>query len=145
MKQTVGFRLIKISTEQFAVLKEMYVTDVPFAVYTELSFGAEKNDRIVVVSALFRFKSDEKGAPFIILETKAFFDIKPESWDNMYDAENNTLSIEKDFARHISVITVGTARGILHAKTEGTELNNIVLPLINIEEIMKENVILHFK
>jgi hypothetical protein len=121
----------------------MYSPDARVGVYTKLSFGAEEKDKIVAVSALFRFESDDKQAPFIILETKAYFNIEPESWESMYDADANTLSLEKGFARHLSVIVVGTSRGILHTKTEGTDLNQVILPLINVEEILKEDVIIN--
>lgn len=54
----------------------------------------------------------------------------------------NTLTLEKGFARHLSVIAVGTARGVLHSKTEDTDWNHITLPLINIEEVLQEDVII---
>lgn len=144
MKESIKFRLVRLSTDQFAVLKDMYKPNAPVGVYTKLSFGAEEKEKIVVVSASFRFESDENQAPFIILETKAFFQIKPESWGNMYDAEASTLSLEKGFARHLGVIVVGTSRGILHARTEGTDMNHVILPLINVEEIINEDIIINF-
>lgn len=143
MKESINFRLFRLSTDQFSILKDMYRPDAPIGVYTQLSFGAEEKEKIVAVSASFHFESDENMAPFIILETKAYFQIKPESWESMYDAETNTLSLEKGFARHLSVIVVGATRGILHTRTEGTELNHVILPLINVEEILKEDVIIN--
>ena len=140
MKESIKFRLVRLSTDQFGVLNEMYKPDAPVGVYTKLSFGAQEREKIVAVSASFRFKSDENQAPFIILETKGFFHIKPESWECMYDAEANTLSLEKGFARHLGVIVVGTSRGILHTRTEGTDLNHVILPLINVEAILNEDV-----
>jgi hypothetical protein len=141
--KSIKFRLVRLKTDQFGILRDMYIPDARVGVYTKLSFGAEEKDKIVAVSALFRFESDDKQAPFIILETKAYFNIEPESWESMYDADANTLSLEKGFARHLSVIVVGTSRGILHTKTEGTDLNQVILPLINVEEILKEDVIIN--
>lgn len=141
--KSIKFRLVRLKTDQFGILRDMYSPDARVGVYTKLSFGAEEKDKIVAVSALFRFESNDKQAPFIILETKAYFNIEPESWESMYDADANTLSLEKGFARHLSVIVVGTSRGILHTKTEGTDLNQVILPLINVEEILKEDVIIN--
>jgi len=143
MKETISFKLVRLFTDQFGILRDMYDPDAPIGVYTQLSFGAEVKEEIVAVSALFRFELDNKTAPFIILETKAFFQIKPESWESMYDAEAHTLSLEKDFARHLSVIVVGTSRGILHGRTEGTDMNHVILPLINVENILSEDVIIN--
>lgn len=145
MNESIKFRLVRLSTDQFGVLNDMYKPGAPVGVYTKLSFGAEEKENIVVVSASFRFESDENQAPFIILETKALFHIKPESWECMYDAEANTLSLEKGFARHLSVIVVGTSRGILHTRTEGTALNHVILPLINVEAILNEDVTINLK
>ena len=145
MKETVNFRLVRLSTDQFGILRDMYEPDAPIGVYTQLSFGAEEKEEIVVVSASFRFESENKTAPFIILETKAYFQIKSESWKSMYDAETNALTLEKGFARHISVITVGTSRGILHCRTEGTDMNHVILPLINIEKILSEDIVINIE
>lgn len=38
-----------------------------------------------------------------------------------------------------------TARGILHAKTEGTKFNICLLPLINVERMIAEDVIIETK
>lgn len=143
MMKPVEFMLVKLNTDQFAVLRDMFRPDRPIVVGTQLSFGADEREKIVVVSASFRFESDESQAPFIILETKAYFHIKPESWDSLYDAEAKRLVLVKDFARHLSVIVIGTSRGILHNRTEGTDLNHVILPLINVEEILKEDVVIN--
>ncbi len=37
------------------------------------------------------------------------------------------------------MLCVGTARGILHAKTEGTAFNDFILPAINVEELVEED------
>ena len=143
MKEAVKFRLVRLSTDQFGILRDMYEQDAPMGVYTQQSFGAEEKEGIVVVSASFRFESENKTAPFIILETKAYFQIKPESWESMFNAEDNTLSLEKGLARHLSVIVVGKSRGILHGRTEGTDINHVILPLINVEKILSEDVIIN--
>lgn len=142
MKETINFRLVRLSTDQFGILRDMYEPDAPIGVNTQLAFGAGEKEEIVVVSASFRFESNNKTAPFIIVETKVYFQLKPESWKCMYDEETNELVLEKGFARHLSVIVVGTSRGILHSRTEGTDLNHVVLPLTNVEEIIKEDVII---
>lgn len=55
----------------------------------------------------------------------------------MLEAESKTLTVPKGFLCHLAMLTVGTSRGILHAKTEGTCFNKYVLPVINVTEIIK--------
>ena len=43
-----------------------------------------------------------------------------------------------NFIRHLSAISIGTARGILHAKTENTAYNKYFLPTININELVSK-------
>jgi hypothetical protein len=42
---------------------------------------------------------------------------------------------------HFGVITVGTARGVLHSKTDGSIFNDLILPTINLTEIIKDDII----
>ena len=42
---------------------------------------------------------------------------------------------------HLIVLTIGTVRGILHAKTEGTKYNSYILPTINVAELIKTDIV----
>jgi hypothetical protein len=37
------------------------------------------------------------------------------------------------------MLTIGTSRGILHAKTEGTEFNKFILPTINVNQLVEKD------
>lgn len=45
----------------------------------------------------------------------------------------------KDILRYLATIATGTVRGIIHAKTENTVLNSVVVPPINLVEAIKED------
>ena len=62
----------------------------------------------------------------------------------MLEQESNLLKVPKGFLSHLAVLTIGTTRGILHAKTEGNCFNKYVLPAINVTEIIKEDAIFSF-
>ena len=55
---------------------------------------------------------------------------------------NVKLVILKVMLEHFAVQTVGTARGILHCKTEGSQFNGIILPPVNVTELVTEDMIL---
>jgi hypothetical protein len=42
------------------------------------------------------------------------------------------------------MLTVGTARGVLHAKTENTKYNRYVLPTINVASMIKNDAVFNF-
>jgi len=39
--------------------------------------------------------------------------------------------------------TVGTARGVLHSKTESTPFNGLIIPPINVEQIIQEDIVVN--
>ena len=134
----IGFALRKVTTEQFAILEEGFNDKGKIKLNTSLRFAADASKKIVAVFALFTFYSDQK--PFIKIEAGCHFSIKDTAWGAMVDNKTNKLNVPKGFLGHLAMLTVGTTRGILHTKTEGTCYNQYVLPTINVSEIIKEDV-----
>ncbi len=141
-KLDIGFSLLKITTEQFATIEEGFNDKGIIRVNTSLRYGADDQNKLIAVFASFIFDSDQK--PFIIVEASCQFKVKTEAWRAMYKSDERSILVPKGFLSHLAVITVGTTRGILHSKTEGTCYNKYVLPTINVSEIIKEDVVFNF-
>jgi len=47
--------------------------------------------------------------------------------------------IPKGFLTHLTVLTIGTARGVLHTKLEKTGFEKYLLPTLNISDLIKED------
>ena len=139
---SIGFSLLKISTEQFAIIEDGYNENGALIVNTSLRYGADGKNKLIAVFSLFSFESDQK--PYLIIEASCQFKITDEAWLKMLEQESNTLIVPKGFITHLAVLTIGTARGILHAKTEGTCFNKYVIPTINVTEIIKDDAIFSF-
>ena len=54
--------------------------------------------------------------------------------------EKKELIVPKGFISHLVMISIGTTRGVLHSKTENTIYNKFLLPTINVNELIKEDV-----
>lgn len=134
---SIGFQLIAIHTEQFAIVEQEFDTNKPleFAV----NFNVAKNDAQKTLSVLFTTRFMDEDRPIMILECSCHFKLKEESWVQFKEQESNALIVPKTFITHLAVITVGTARGILHAKTEGTKFNGYMLPTLNLIELFTED------
>ena len=50
------------------------------------------------------------------------------------------MTFTKNLVTHFSVIAIGTTRGVLHAKTDGSKFNDFVLPTIDITQIITEDI-----
>jgi hypothetical protein len=135
--KSIGFSLKRVSTEQFAIIEEGFNDKGKIRVNTSFRFAADDKLKYIAVFASFVFDSDQK--PFLIVEASCHFSIKDSAWNDMLIVTTRTLVVQKGFLRHLVMLTVGTSRGILHAKTEGTCFNKYVLPTINVSEIIKSD------
>jgi len=140
---SIGFSLKKVSTEQFAILEEGFNEKGKIRLNTSLRFAADDKQKYIAVFASFVFDSDEK--PFLIVEASCHFSIKANAWNEMLMSNSSTFVVPKGFLCHLAMLTVGSSRGILHAKTEGTCFNKYVLPTINVTEIIKSDASFTFK
>jgi hypothetical protein len=110
---------------------------------TGISFGIDIDDHTITCNVRFSFEK-KKDQPFLILEVRALFEIEKNDFLNKMRQEDNSYMITKDLAIHFAVLTVGSARGILHAKTEGTHFNDYILPTIDVKSMLPEDIILKF-
>ena len=69
-----------------------------------------------------------------------YFTLSPESWQSLTN-ENKNIVIPKGFLQHLASITLGAARGIQFAKTESSELNKYIIPLVNLTATIKEDMV----
>lgn len=137
-KKAVGFVLQGIRLEQFAVFEDGYSPDNKSNVMTKLQFRIDGDNRLIGVFPGFEFTQEEKV--FLKIEVSCHFKISEESW-NSFLAEDQ-LRVPKDFMAHLAMITVGTARGVLFSKTEGSPFSRFILPTINVKEMVPEDLVI---
>jgi hypothetical protein len=140
--KTVGFSLRKVSTEQFAIIEEGFEEKANIRLGTNIRSGADEKQKMVSVFTFFTFESNSK--PFLIIEAGCHFVLKDDAWGQMLNKDENCLNVPKGILQHLAMLTIGTARGILHAKTEGTCFNKFIIPAINVTEMITEDSIIKF-
>jgi len=135
----IGFQLINITTEQFATIPDAFdksIKEITFSV--NIDFGVNKEER--VIASVVKIQFEQKKSTFLIIEISNHYNIEQSGWDEMNKDDKNKLIIPKDFATHLLILTIGTLRGVLHAKTENTEFNQFVLPTLNISELIQSDI-----
>lgn len=127
----------QIRVNQFAILAD----EVPSGVIP-VKFGIQfKTDTVGKwIAVAFKAQYMNESVPLLLLETQCDFQVKPEDWDSL--ANDGKLIFPVEFLRHIALHTVGTARGILFCKTEGTAFSRFILPPINLESMLNEELII---
>lgn len=143
MSDKIGFSLRKITTEQFAIIETAFKegADVQFSVNSK--YGINEKDKMVVVFVSPDFR--QNNAPFLVLEIGCHFKIVDEAWESFISKDKTKLNIPVGFIRHLIMLSIGTARGVLHSKTENTPFNDFLLPTINVNEIVKAGVAFDLK
>lgn len=136
-KDIVEFSIARVSTEQFAILEEAFHEGETINLNTNIRFAIDRSNRLIGVFCQFKF--EQKSIPFIKVEVSNHFIIAPTSWKTFFKDEVTTI-VPKGFVTHLGMITVGTARGVLHTKTEGTRFNEFILPTINVVDMIKDDI-----
>ncbi|HBF88041.1 MAG TPA: hypothetical protein DDX39_05305 [Bacteroidales bacterium] len=142
-KNNVKFGLRKISTVQFATFDSVDIKEETIKLNVGFGYGLNAGQKILGLHTRFEFLSNE--TPFIILNCVCDFEIDSKTWDSFINIVSNTLTIPHSLAIHLAMITVGTARGILHSKTENTKFNTYFLPTINVADSIKTNIVLELQ
>lgn len=135
-KITFGLRSIK--TKQFATIDEVFQEGEEVGIETNFQFGINRENRVLVVDFNLKFQCENN--PFIILKVSCEFTIDEHSYKKFTVKGSEKLIVPKGFITHMMVITVGTARGVLHAKLEDTPYDNFILPTIDVSQIVVEDV-----
>lgn len=136
MGQDVGFILNSIKTEQYAIIEDAYSEKRKTNFKAGVQFKVNRKNRQVGVYVTFSFEQNKKV--FLTIQVSGHFAIKPSSWEE--SCTKDKIIFPKKFMTHLAMLVIGTARGVLHAKTEGTFFNKFLVPTINVIELVKENV-----
>lgn len=136
----IGFVLNKISTEQFAMLDMDIDKKKEIGIGTQIGFGVDEKNKVFITLALFKFQQDNNT--FLIIEVACHFKIADSTWDKVLDKESRVITFPKNFVSHLLVLTIGSTRGVLHAKTENTKFNEFILPTINVNDLITSDIAL---
>lgn len=133
----VGFALQGIRTEQFAVFEENYAPKKETGLGTELQFKLDQKNKQIGVFLGFEFIQGKKV--FLKIQVSCHFGIEEKSWTDFIRKEDDKLVVPKGFLAHLTMITTGTTRGVLFAKTESTPFSKFIVPTLNVAEMINED------
>lgn len=139
----LGFAFSGIRTISFAIIEAAYKKSGETNLLTGIAFGLDREDFAITCNARFAFEK-KKDQPFLILEIQTIFQIEENDFLTKIKQDDNSYLLTKGLAVHFAVLTIGSARGILHAKTEGTLFNEYLLPTIDVNDMLQEDIIFEF-
>lgn len=125
--------MVKITTTQFAIVGDMCGEIDEIGIELGFNVKYSMDMRRIGVSPLLTLMS-ENDDKLLILELFCEFEVHPDDWQGMIT--DNRLIINKDFLGNLISQSIGTLRGVLYCKTEGTSYSNFVLPSVSISELV---------
>lgn len=139
MKPTIEYSFAGIKVEQFATFKcdtEDLVRDKSYN--GDIQVFGNYNERIVGI----RFLSELSFGAKIVMKviTVSLYELSLKSWELL--KKNNSVVIPLDLLWHFGGLAVSTTRGIVYAKTEGTDLNRCILPPLHIDKIINKELVI---
>ena len=138
----LSFKLVDISTKEFAILEDSYTESENVQMGTFVNFGHDREHRVLGANLKFQFEQNEK--PFLVISATCSFQMEEDAWNELLDAQGNKIVIPEGFASHMAVITVGTIRGILYEKVKDTLFKEYIIPPIYLTELIQEDVVIEF-
>jgi hypothetical protein len=135
--KSVGFALTGIKTEQFAIFDKNYAPKKETDLGTELQFKLDQSNKQIAVFIEFEFMQVKKI--FLKIQVSCHFKINDDSWETFVNLNQGKIIIPKGFLSHIAMITTGTTRGVLFAKTEATQFSKFIIPTLNVAEMIQED------
>lgn len=134
---SIGFNILQVKIAQFAFFEEHYdSSNEEFALNTNIELKINNEKHQIGLFLTIQFFQNEKL--IIKSETGNHFVIKESKW-NEFRNENKVI-IPKEFISHLAMISVGSMRGVLVAKTEHSSLSKLVLPTINVQKMFQKDV-----
>ena len=133
----IPFKIVKVEENQFSVFEETLVLEEPIQQQIGFGFGIDAESRIVVVS--MEFVLHKQNQPLIKLEIACYFEIEPQKFqEKLVQADGVVLPCS--LTKHLAMITMGTARGVLFANTKNTEFNKFIIGLVDIDKMFTEDI-----
>lgn len=137
MMPTTEFQLVDINTEHFAIFENHFIPKKTVELSSSCEFMMNTESRRIAVFVTFNFTCAQNT--IIELQVSCHYEIENNKWAHFI--QNNEIRVPLGFARHLCMITIGTARGILHCLTENTNFKSFILPTINLAELVKEDLL----
>ena len=127
------FNISRISVSHFAILSES-LPQGEMNMLTEISFQYSSESRQIACEAGFRFTHEDNT--ILVLKVLCEFRIHESDWAGF--VRKDGVGIPKSVLEILAVHTVGTSRGILFCKTEGTAFNSLMIPPLNVARMMED-------
>jgi len=136
-QNAVQFQFVDIKTEDYATFKDNFLPKVKsFDLSIDLDVKIKSTQFLVGIFPKFTFS--QQHLPVLQLLCSCHFKLEKDYWNAQIKGDKLTLS--KDLISHLLVLTIGTARGIIHEKKPNW-LDTFILPTLDVSDMIHEDMV----
>lgn len=132
----IQFKLNDVRQVQFATLCNEW-PEGELQVGNQINFSSDTQQRLV--RCLLNVEYKKNDITQLILGVETVFEFSRESWSSMYDLNGDQWILPVGLVHHMADITIGSARGILAMRTEDAGFPRAILPMVNPQQFMRDN------
>ncbi len=140
-QNTIPYRIIQVLIDNFNKEDQPIEDGVKYGVKSNYLFQTQFEQQLIRCVSDFAFVKEDEV--FLNLRLICVFAVESEAYNQMYNENKTKLTVPAYFCRYMATIAVGAARGVIAAKLQGTQLENLVLPPINLMETIQRDTVFY--
>lgn len=136
----IKYNFTDIKQIQFAVFPDMLVgtSKTELSVQFEVSSNINISEDVSDIRCKILLELKQKNETFLLIEVETYFSLSMDSWEK---TEDNKYKLPVNFIRHLALLSFSTVRGIIYSKTQDSNLKKIILPSIDVTQMVKKDYI----
>ncbi|NCC19277.1 MAG: hypothetical protein EOM29_10100 [Bacteroidia bacterium] len=136
----IKYNFDDIRQNQFAVFPDKLEDNskLELSAQFEVSSNLTIHSDISNLRCIVHLELKQKKDIILLIEVETYFSLTKDSWDKI---EDNKYKLPADFIRHLALLSFSTVRGIVYSKTQDSESRKIILPSIDVNQIVKNDYI----
>lgn len=132
------FTLSHLYTDFCEKVESRYIGDKPDQMHYSVRFSFEADHRMVASTLEVSFARTAK--PYLMLAVSCHFNIQAAYWKKKMLRSDRSITIPRTVAIHMLILTAGATRGIIHAHAQGTKWHHLLLPTIDLNDVIKKDI-----
>lgn len=138
---TINYKIASMQVASSQITKEKFSDEGGMKIGNSFAFTINEKNSLLLCSHKLVLKKNEQVFAEVVLET--IFAISPDSFNGM--KKDGKIEISKDFLVQCGSISYGTLRGIVLLDAKKAGLENIIIPPLYVDTIIKEPLIVDLK
>lgn len=133
----IPYRIVQVYIDDFNMKDQPVEEGAKFGVRSNYTFQTQFEAQLLRCISTYSFIKDDES--ILDLQLTCVFTVEQDAYNEMYSENKTKLTVPMYFCRYMATIAVGAARGVIATKVQGTNLENLVLPPINLVETIQRD------